>query len=69
MFCLETNAAFKAVLSRVDVFHLSATNDEIIEQMRLLAAKGYHDLTPERCIEVVDSSMKAEAHDNYHATL
>ena len=58
IFCANTipkrNEAFKAVLSRVDVFHLAAANEEIIEQMRLLAAKGYHDLTPEQCTEVVD---------------
>ena len=58
VFCANTipkrNEAFKAVLSRVDVFHLSATNEEIVEQMRLLAAKGYHSLTHEQCGEVVD---------------
>jgi len=48
------NPAFNAVLSRIDVFHLSATNEEIIEQMRLLAVKGYHALTPEQCGEVVE---------------
>ncbi len=57
IFCANTipkrNEAFKAVLSRVDVFHLGATNEEIIEQMRLLAAKGYHELTAEQCLEVV----------------
>ena len=58
IFCANTiprkNEAFKAVLSRVDVFHLSATNEEVVETMRLLAAKGYHELTPDQCAEVVD---------------
>ncbi len=58
IFCANTiprrNEAFKAVLSRVDVFHLSATNEDVIETMLLLAKKGYHDLTPEQCAEVVD---------------
>ena len=48
------NEAFKAVLSRVDVFHLAATNEEIVEQMRLLAAKGYRELTPDQCNQVVE---------------
>jgi hypothetical protein len=58
IFCANSiprkNEAFKAVLSRVDIFHLSATNEEIVEQMRLLAAKGYHELTAECCLELVD---------------
>lgn len=58
IFCANTiprkNEAFKAVLSRVDVFQLVATNEEILEQMRLLAAEGYGSLTAEQCQEVVD---------------
>jgi hypothetical protein len=57
VFCANTiprrNEAFKAVLSRVDVFELAATNDEVLEQMRALAAAGYGTLTPEQCLEVV----------------
>jgi hypothetical protein len=48
------NEAFKAVLSRVDVFQLTATNDEILEQMRILAADGFGSLSPDQCHEVVD---------------
>lgn len=58
IFCANViprkNEAFKAVLSRVDVFHLSATNEEILEQMRLLAGKGFNSLTADQCQEVVD---------------
>jgi hypothetical protein len=58
VFCANTipkkNEAFKAVLSRVDVFQLSATNEEVVEQMRLLAAQRYGSLTSEHCQEVVD---------------
>ena len=37
----EEERGFKAVLSRVDVFQLTATNEEILEQMRILAANGF----------------------------
>lgn len=48
------NDAFKAVLSRCDIFELSATNDEVIEMMRSVASKGFHGITPEECCEVID---------------
>lgn len=50
----KKNDAFKAVLSRVDVFELSATNEEVIALMRAVAAKGYDGLDPEDCLAVVD---------------
>jgi hypothetical protein len=63
IFCANSipkrNEAFKAVLSRVDVFELTATNADILEQMRSLAAKGYGALTPEECFEVVEFIEKA----------
>jgi len=58
IFCANTipkrNEAFKAVLSRVDVFALEATSGEIIEQMQLLADRGFGNLTPEECHAVVE---------------
>ena len=48
------NDAFKAVLSRCDQFELSATNGEVIEAMRSIAAKGFHELTPTDCETVID---------------
>ncbi len=48
------NEAFKAVLSRIDTFTLSATNEEIIELLRTLAGKGHDGLPPEVCGEVVE---------------
>jgi hypothetical protein len=48
------NDAFKAVLSRCDIFELSATNEEVIEMMRSVAANGFHHLPPEDCTEVID---------------
>ena len=48
------NDAFKAVLSRCDQFELSATNDEVIEMMRSLAAKGYNGISPDTAAEVID---------------
>lgn len=48
------NDAFKAVLSRCDIFELSASNEEVIEMMRSVAAKGFHHLPPEDCQMVID---------------
>jgi len=48
------NNAFAAVLSRVDQFELEASNEEVLELMRQLAAQGYEGLAPDECQEVVD---------------
>jgi len=48
------NDAFKAVLSRCDIFELSATNAEVIDLMRSVSQKGFHQLTPEDCGMVID---------------
>jgi hypothetical protein len=48
------NNAFAAVLSRVDQFELEASNEEVLELMRQLAAQGYEGLEPDECMEVVD---------------
>ena len=48
------NDAFKAVLSRCDIFELSATNEEVIEMMRSVAANGFHRLSVQDCSEVID---------------
>jgi hypothetical protein len=48
------NHAFNAVLSRVDQFELTASNEEVIDMMRQLAAQGFEGLTPIECMEVVD---------------
>lgn len=58
IFCANVvpkrNEAFKAVLTRVDTFELTATNEEIIEQMRLMANRGFESLTPQEAHLVVD---------------
>ena len=48
------NHAFDAVLSRVDQYELDASNEEVLDLMRQLAAQGFEGLTPEDCLEVVD---------------
>jgi len=48
------NQAFKAVLSRCDIFELSATNEEVVEMMRSVSANGFHHLSPEDCSMVID---------------
>ena len=48
------NHAFAAVLSRVDQYELDASNEEVLEMMRRLAAKGFDGLTPDECMAVVD---------------
>lgn len=50
----KKNDAFKAVLSRCDIFELSATNEEVIEMMRSVAAKGFNQLSSEDCQMVID---------------
>ena len=48
------NDAFKAVLSRCDIFELSASQAEVIELMRRVACDGYGTLSQDDCLEVVD---------------
>jgi len=48
------NDAFKAVLSRCDIFELSATNEEVLELMRTVAANGFRGLTSEDCESLID---------------
>ena len=48
------NDAFKAVLSRCDIFQLDATQEEVVDLMRSVARSGYETLTPDDCMEVVD---------------
>ena len=48
------NNAFAAVLSRVDQYELDASNEEVLDLMRQLAAQGYEGLAPDECMEVVD---------------
>jgi hypothetical protein len=48
------NHAFNAVLSRVDQFELTASNEEVLDLMRELASGGFEELTPADCLQVVD---------------
>jgi len=48
------NYAFNAVLSRVDQFELTASNEEVLDLMRELAAQGFEELMPADCLQVVD---------------
>jgi hypothetical protein len=50
----KKNDAFKAVLSRCDIFELNATNEEVVEAMRSFAANGFNHLAPEDCRMVID---------------
>jgi hypothetical protein len=50
----KKNDAFKAVLSRCDIFELSATQEEVVDLMRSIARTGYETLTSAQCSEVVD---------------
>ena len=58
IFCANVipkrNDAFKAVLSRCDIFELSASQSEVLELMRSIASNGYESLTASECLEVVD---------------
>jgi hypothetical protein len=46
--------AFMAVLSRCDIYELSASQHEVVELMRQVARAGYETLIPSDCLEVVE---------------
>jgi hypothetical protein len=48
------NDAFKAVLSRCDIFELNASNEEVLDLMRCVSANGFQGLTPTDCSVVID---------------
>lgn len=50
----KQNAAFAAVVSRCDQFEMYASNEEIVDLMRSHAAKGFRDLSPDDCRQVID---------------
>jgi hypothetical protein len=58
VFCANVipkkNDAFTAVLSRCDIFELSATQEEVVDLMRRVASDGYETLSAGECLEVVD---------------
>jgi hypothetical protein len=58
VFCANVvpkrNDAFKAVLSRCDIFELSASQEEIVDLMRRVAMAGYDSLTSDDCLAVVE---------------
>ena len=57
VFCANViprrNDAFKAVLSRCDIFQLDASQEEIVDLMRSVARAGYETLIPDDCQDVV----------------
>jgi hypothetical protein len=50
----KKNDAFRAVLSRCDQFELTATNEEIVDLMRSVSARGFDGLSPDDCATVID---------------
>lgn len=50
----KRNDAFKAVLSRCDIFELDATNQEVIDTMRAISANGFNGMTPDDAASVID---------------
>jgi hypothetical protein len=48
------NDAFKAVLSRCDIFELNATNEEVLDLMRCVSSSGFQGLTPNDCTALID---------------
>lgn len=48
------NDAFKAVLSRCDVYELDATNQEVVDTMRSIAVNGFQNVTPDEAAMVID---------------
>lgn len=58
IFCANSipkkNPMFDAVLSRCLVYRLDLSNQEIIEQFRVMAADGYPGCPPEAAAEIID---------------
>lgn len=50
----KRNDAFKAVLSRCDVFELDASNQEVVETMRAISSNGFNGMTPDDALSVID---------------
>jgi hypothetical protein len=50
----KRNDAFKAVLSRCDIFELDATNQEVLEMMRAISANGFNGMTPDEALTIID---------------
>lgn len=50
----KRNDAFRAVLSRCDIFELSAPNEEVIDLMRCVASNGFRGISPQECETVID---------------
>lgn len=48
------NDAFRAVLSRCDIFELCATNEEVLDLMRCVSLNGFQGVTPTDCGVVID---------------
>jgi hypothetical protein len=51
---IPKNAAFKAVLSRITIFELKATNAEVLEFMRSIAERGIPGVIKEEAMAVID---------------
>lgn len=51
---IPKNDAFKAVLSRCDIFELSATNEEVIDLMRSVSVSGFNGITPHECQSIIN---------------
>lgn len=50
---IPKNDAFKAVLSRCDLFDLSATNEEVLDLMRSVASSGFNGITADECETII----------------
>jgi hypothetical protein len=50
----KRNDAFKAVLSRCDLFELEGSNFDVISMMRSLASNGFQNVTPDEAATVID---------------
>ncbi len=55
----KRNEPFRAVLSRVDVFELTASHEDVLELMRSMAERGHGKLPPAVCHEVIDFIARA----------
>ena len=62
---LRRDPVTDALVSRISVLDHNPTDDQIVAFMRQQALKGYEDLTPTECCEVVEFVVQASRQNDY----
>jgi hypothetical protein len=67
--CLRRDPLADAVASRIPVFEHNPSDEQIAAFMRSRAQKGYEDLTPTECLDVVEYVIEASRRNDYQLDL